>query len=169
MVGELVGTPATCEAQEVSTVPPVQWTSAATMCAAPARGGDCGEERCTAEPPEGLESSLCISRDGENECPGGDYTQRSVYYRSNEDTRTCSACTCDGAASCGGELRTFNDFGCPAGGGTGFPLNSCEQMPVSADYSVGASVTGNAANCSAADVTSMGEATPTGAVTVCCA
>ncbi len=170
MVANVVGNPGTCEAQEVNMVPPVQWSTAATMCAAPARGGDCGEDRCTAQPPAGLETRLCISRSGENECPGGDYTDRSVYYRSNEDTRTCSACTCDGETGvCGGQIRTFDSLGCPSGGGTDRPLGSCESMPVSGDYSVGAVVTGNAANCSAAEMVSMGEATPTGAVTVCCA
>lgn len=164
---ELEGAPGTCTPAPVDSVPPVGWGSTATMCAAPARGGDCGDDRCTAELPAELAADLCIARDGEADCPGGDYTQRSLHYRSNQDSRTCGPCTCGGSSACSAQVFAHNSASCGAGG-QAVPLNTCTDINVSGSYAISAVIDGEG-GCTPSAPAPMGAANPTGPVTVCCA
>lgn len=75
---------------------------------------DCAANQvCAAAPDPAFDSALCIWRNGDNQCPEGPYTQRTVRYAGFADDRTCETCTCgDPAGSCAGTV-TFTD-GCGA-------------------------------------------------------
>lgn len=161
----MVGSPGACTPNVVQTAAPPEWMTTVTFCAAPARGGDCGSERCTATPPEGIATQACISKEGEHQCPGGGYDARTVYHRSVNDARSCQGCTCNGGTACQAQAFAHDSGSC---GGTGQPLpfGDCVDINVSGGYGVTASIPAN--TCAPTDASPSGEASPTNPVTVCC-
>lgn len=169
MSAELAGAPVSCEASLPTTVPEATWESTTTFCSIPMRGGDCGENDCVAGSPDGYATQLCISSDGDIDCPGGDWASRSVVYRSLQDDRTCEGCTCTGPSVCEGEAFAHSNDSC---GGTAenVPFNSCTSIAAPATYSVGVNVDNGSCQVSpASEVAAAGQATPLDPVTVCCA
>ncbi len=124
----------------------------------------------------------CISTDGEVECPGEGYSERSVLFGALEDTRACSRCSCGAARDvhCPGELQVVASYA--AGGVVVDPAEtvaadgSCtaritpNATPVaSVNYSVSYTAASPAASgCEAAGGELSGEVDPVGARTVCC-
>lgn len=166
MRAELVGNPVSCTPDVSMNVAEATWESASTFCAAPPRGGDCGAEECIAASPEGYATSLCISGDGDVECPAGDWNSRTVVYRSFEDKRTCEGCTCSGPSECEAQAFAY-DGGTCNGTPQDVPFGECTNISVSGSYSVGAVATNG--TCEETRATAAGEATPSNAVTLCCA
>ena len=119
----------------VQTAAPPEWMTTVTLCAAPARGGDCVSDHCTASPPEGLATQACVSKEGEHPCPGGGYSARTVYHRSVDDARSCQGCNCNGATSCDAQAFAHDSGSC---GDTGQPLpfGDCVDISVSNSYGV---------------------------------
>ena len=104
--------------------PPATWKKFARACAKTQP-----EQRCTAQQgmcmpaAPGTQFRQCISYSGEkagwSECPS-DYPDRSVFYHSFTDDRSCPACTCNPPAgsTCSGSVSMFGDATC------GAPLSS---------------------------------------------
>ncbi len=166
LLAELSGNPVSCAPNLQENIPAATWGSASTFCAAPVRGGDCGADACIADSPEGFATSLCISGEGDVECPAGEWGDRTVVYRTFDDKRTCEGCTCAGPAECQAQTSAYNSSGC-SGEAQAVSLDTCTDLSVSGDYSVGAAV--NNGSCEASSVTAAGEATPDDPVTLCCA
>ena len=162
----LGGSPVGCTANAAQTVPPATWGSTSTLCAAPASGGDCGGDRCTATPPEGVSTRLCISKEGETDCPGAGYEERTVMHRSFEDQRSCQGCNCSGPPTCTGQAFVHDNASC-SGDGQLLEFDVCVDANVSGDYGISAMLDGG--SCTSTQAAPAGQATPTGAVTICCA
>lgn len=162
----LHGSPGACTPNLVQTAAPAEWMTTVTLCAAPARGGDCGGDRCTAAEPEGIATSACISKDGDHPCPGGGYDARTLYHRSVSDDRSCVGCNCGGSSAC--EAQAFaHDNGSCTDSGQPLPFNSCVDLQVSGTYGVTASIAPT--TCTPSQATPAGQAEPADPVTVCCA
>jgi len=166
MLAAQAGAPTSCTPDVTMTTPEATWASASTFCAAPARGGDCGSDTCIAQSPEGYATQLCISSDGDAECPGGDWSARTLLHRSFDDQRTCLGCTCSGPTACVAQAFAYDSNSCGTGGQE-VPFDSCTNISVSGGYSVGAAVDNG--TCQASEVMPSGEATLTDPVTLCCA
>ncbi len=166
MLAQLDGSPVSCAPEVSMNVAEPTWESASTFCAAPARGGDCGAQECIAGSPDGFATQLCISSDGDVDCPGGGWETRTLLYRSFQDDRTCTGCTCSGPTACEAQATAHDNGSC---GGTpqDVPLSSCTDINVSGSYSVGAVVDNG--TCEQSNVMPAGEVEPSDAVTLCCA
>ena len=164
--GTVVGNPPSCVPDLQVEVAAPSWSEAATLCAAPARGGSCGDDACVAAAPDSIATEVCIANDGDQDCPEGPYSERQVVYRSVNDARTCEGCECSGSTECVGEFRAYNQVACD-GNGDVIELDSCEDLPVSGGYSLGA--TFEPTTCAASEVVAAGEAEPAEPVTICCA
>lgn len=162
----LVGSPGACTPNLVETATPPEWMTTVTLCAAPARGGDCGPDRCTVAAPEELETLACVSKDGDHPCPGGGYSARAIYYRSIDDDRSCEGCSCDGSTTCNATAFAHDSASC-SGDGQPLPFDDCVDINVSGGYGVTASI--EADTCTPGEATTSGEAMATDPVTVCCA
>jgi hypothetical protein len=112
---------------------------------------------------------VCVWREGDQDCPSNLYTDKRVYYRSVKDTRTCSACACDGAG-CGYSWSVFNadDTACAS------PIikltspDQCVQVnPAMGKLRVGVSLEAGG-SCTPSGGMSQGDVTGSDAVTVCC-
>ena len=161
----LAGSPGSCTPNVVQTAAPPEWMTTVTLCAAPARGGDCGSDRCTATPPEGIATQACISKQGDHACPGGGYSARTLYHRSVNDARGCQNCTCDGPGPC--EAQAFaHDSGSCNDSAQPLPLGNCVDIDVSNFYGVTASIAPE--SCTPSQASPAGEAAPAEPLTVCC-
>ena len=162
----LGGSPVGCTPNVAQSVAPATWGTTSTFCAAPARGGNCGGDRCTAPPPEGVATRLCISKEGDAACPGAGYDQRTVLHHDVDDQRSCQGCNCSGPPACTGQAFVHDNGNC-SGGGQALDFNACTDASISGDYGITATLDGG--SCMATEASPVGEATPTGAVTICCA
>lgn len=138
---------------------------------------------CVAAPPAGFEASLCIVKQGVHECSAdGPYSERRIRYAGLEDSRSCSADSCECTAptgSCGGEIRLTDggEFeGCttvratlkPGFGPVGNGANLCQSLPSDAEM-VTYQVDLDNKSCRVGGAASIeGDVTGTGAVTLCC-
>ncbi len=166
MEAELVGNPVSCTAAPGIDAPEATWESASTLCAAPARGGDCGADECIAQSPDGYATRMCISGEGRVDCPAGDWSTRTIVFRSFDDKRSCMGCTCSGPTACEGQAFAHDSTAC-GGVPQDVEFGVCTDISVSALYSVGATVDNGI--CEASDGMPAGDATPTDAITLCCA
>lgn len=76
---------------------------------------------CVPKVASSFTQGVCIYRDGDHACPAQGYTQRTLLYKGENDSRGCEACTCstvNGTLSCKGFLMMYSDNQCPASGGT---------------------------------------------------
>jgi hypothetical protein len=159
---------ATCSpSAQNPTLPAADWATNALACApatALTRSG-CGRGQvCAPEAP--FAGEICILRDGDVPCPQGPYDDRRVYYTAIDDTRTCSACTCN--ADCNYTWYVFDtsDATCSTPLLTLTQENDCVPVnPSSGTIRVGVDVTGT---CQPGGGQPTGSAQGQGAVTVCC-
>jgi hypothetical protein len=125
--------------------------------------------------------SWCVYSEGDQTCPDGPYTERTVYYESLSDSRSCSACTCgDPSGQCeGGGVNFFHDgilSGCNADPATMLVLvgvaeyGSCVDILTETGGPIGVSASEPTpvGSCTPSSVALQGSVTPSGAVTVCC-
>lgn len=159
------GSPGACTPNLQQDIAPTTWGTTTTFCAAPARGGSCGNDRCTAAPPDGVATLLCVSKNGQHDCPGLGYSERTVLHRSVADTRECTGCNCGGQAACDVQAFAHDNDSCNDEGQV-VTLNGCTDLSISGSYGLSTVVQGG--TCSATDATPAGEATPLEPVTVCC-
>lgn len=82
------------------------------ICEAQEREASCsGEKRCMAFENELVaprEGKACIYREGEHECPDGNYLEQRIIFGSYEDTRSCEACE---LLQEPGEIRCLHELG----------------------------------------------------------
>jgi hypothetical protein len=112
-------------------------------------------------------------RDGDHPCPGS-YVDKTLVYTGVSDTRACDACTCGAVAnpSCAGQIAVFSNAGCQGGPLASVVANGSDcDAPGRGAVNNGSymlMVQGNGTACSPSGGAPQGEATPTGAITVCC-
>lgn len=110
------GTPGTCQKEASELIPPVAWDGAIRSCRVPETPLSCndGAGVCLSPAPEGFESAWCIYKQGDVECPGGDFGNKFVFNTNAMDTRECSSCSCGTAGtSCNeGVIQLFDDIDC---------------------------------------------------------
>ena len=146
-------------------VTPAQWTTAGSVCD---DGEDlrCGQGHCLTE----SGGPICVYTEGDRPCPDGEYSDRSVHYRTIEDTRACNDCNCQpfpGEALCAMEF--FDDQVCGAlfefsTSDDGFACYDLTTFP--AGFSLNLA---QADVCYADDPGMSGEAQAVDPVTFCCA
>lgn len=125
----------TCAAgpAQVPAVPPPGWGRIAVGCAAGNLGSDAGCDAGQACLPKS-KGALCISQQGEHDCPGAPYTGRRLYYTAEEDSRTCTNCGCSlGADGCSGTYFGFTTAVCGAAVVTD-PASSTHCINTGADF-----------------------------------
>jgi hypothetical protein len=153
--------------------PDVSWAKRVVGCSAGAqvRGGCALSEQCLPKriAGAGFDVALCIWREGDHDCPSDKYTNKRVYYRDADDTRSCSACACSGA-NCSYRWSVFTD----ADTSCATPIveltspDQCLQVnPAMDKLRVGASITGDGA-CTPSGGASQGAVSGADALTVCC-
>ena len=176
---------ATCDPTVTRTNPTAAWNTA-LVCST--RCSDSGAP-CIIGPTSGFLTRICILQSGDVPCPTTTYVEKSLFYATLSDTRTCSACACNGydGGSCayiGGSrgdassLSVYGASGCSTSAGmwldTTLDLCSLYNGVNSTLSSDPASLTYNPnimhATCSG--VSSMpqptGSVALTGPTTVCC-
>ena len=99
------------------------WTTAAHSCVGSAQyQGGCGlSEVCAPLPIEdGAGFKLCFSREGDQECPGG-WSEKHTFYKSIDDTRACSACSCGSpvGSACSAQISAYGTSNCTQSGSFG--------------------------------------------------
>ncbi len=90
----------------------------------------------------------CISHDGDSDyskCPS-DYPERSIFYQSFSDDRSCPACTCDvpKGSTCAGSISIFADPACGMSIGSALQLDAV--TPKCLDLVPGAALGGKSAS-----------------------
>lgn len=105
---------ATCTPQSPKptvTKPPTSWSTRALGCRAPnIQQIDCAAgEVCATKAPAPFAQTMCISQDGNVNCPAGIYSvKKGTYARGVSDTRDCGACTCGTATgSCTATMTPY--------------------------------------------------------------
>lgn len=160
----------TCTAVSTPTVPAATGaTLEARVCVTPPReGGGCRagtvcRARTTPVP------RTCVVHAGDVTCPA-EYAQRTVFYRSTSDTRTCAGCTCGYASDgCVGDVVAFAGAGC-----TGAVLSTTNTADGTcragnpASYRV-SNIRSSNPRCSASTASPTGCVRDTDPSTVCCA
>lgn len=161
-----------CTPMPIVGVPPPRFYTRWTMCAGDAIAGDCADDELCVPSPAPFEERLCVWSDGEHDCPNEDFAVRELVWDGVDDQRGCDACTCGAmTGTCGGFLRMWGLNMCPEGGIQDIltiQLGDCESYdPQSAKLDGDLEPRDDAA-CPPNDPSPIGEAVPTGTVTVCC-
>jgi hypothetical protein len=149
------------------------WNSEHHACGMPVRGGGgCDTGMACVSKGESF-GGACVRRDGDEMCPTE--WQQVVAYQSADDTRDCSACTCDasGVACTGGSFVVSDDGSCNGGSTPDVTVSGTSCVSVqqhldgfTASYQANAgTVTGSCVPDGGAPV---GGVTPHGPVTFCC-
>jgi hypothetical protein len=152
----------TCDvtAGSTETVPP-RWLDRVRLCGGNAKAGECaGAEVCV--PALGEPEALCIVSDGKKSCPAG-YPKRQLASSGFDDSRGCD-CKCVEEAKCSSEIRPLLRSSCDeTASTTGLSLDACVVINQSF-YSTHVSTVTPAAAAKA-----VGNVTPVGTISICCA
>lgn len=152
-------------------LPDVAFLQKARVCSAPGGLGCGAAQTCVAEAGAPFVLSSCVFKTGAAVCPPAYDEQHLVFAGGlGEDTRGCSACTCDYAGTCPGTTYFYSDNICSSG--TAFVDNdgSCKAFAGSKSIqSLKVLAAGAPAGaCSAEGGAPTGGVTGLGPVTVCC-
>ena len=165
----------TCAGNASTSLPPIGWGHTARACAAPmsdAPGGCGAGALCVARPTTPSPSVLCVWRSGDVACPGAPYSVRSVYFTGVNDTRACTACTCDapGGLTCAAsQISTYADGECPSNpAGSIVGDGGCVSAPGSTSVVRAGPSSPSGSGCTPNPVSATGTVVPTGPTTVCC-
>ncbi len=161
-----------CAAEAEVDIPPAQYGSEVVGCEVESVDGGCADDESCVDAPE--QGEVCIWRDGDHACPGGDFTERTVYFGGDlVDERSCSTCSCGGAeGSCPSSEATLHVGYYCNGEGVGIQADcteacvgpDCEPYAISASLSLGPAV----AVCEPSGGETEGDVTGLEPVTVCC-
>lgn len=144
--------------------------SKSRLCQTTTVDAKCGQNQsCAPATPSEFSGQHCIAQQGELECPtDGNYTDRQILYASINDQRECdkSSCSCEVEGSCGGAMRYGNLLSNPIT--VDLTSSGCPDIPDinSMFFQYLRNPTPDCRLLGAAVVT--GNATPTGATTLCC-
>lgn len=161
-----------CAPQSTFDIPAANYREEVAGCGTDMLDGECdGDASCI---DAGGTGSVCVWQAGDHECPGGDFSTRTVYFRGDiNDERSCSACSCGTPeGSCPTtEARLHEGYYC---NGTSVDVRqNCEEAcfgPGCETFAISAGLSLGAAQASCEPSASEIEGTVTGAdpVTVCC-
>ncbi|HEX7481752.1 MAG TPA: hypothetical protein VF331_28355 [Polyangiales bacterium] len=151
---------------------PASWSVSAVACAAPHLGGGCQTSQVCAphRPAAPFQTQLCVYQAGDVACPASVYTDKRLYDTKIEDTRSCSACTCNDTGTCSYSWKVFDSTDTSCQNPPTLTLNQgeCGQVNPSSDkLRVGVSISGSPA-CSSVGGQPSGGVTESGPITVCC-
>ena len=149
----------------VSTPEPVFDTSVRACGGAVDHGGCADTEVCLPRP-EPPFTDLCVFKEGDNPCPPG-YLDKSVHYAGVNDTRECTACTCDAPTNvqCSSLIHPFSDTLCAVPVNAPFPTDTtCSGSESHLTYET-PTITGA---CAAEPVAPTGTLELTDPYTICC-
>ena len=170
-----VVSPGTCSAVGDGLAPAAPWAIELHVCPVlvAQKGGGCGGAQvCAAKPaaaPYG--GPLCVQRDGSDDCPAGFTETSTAAYDGADDTRACSACSCDPkTVKCsGGGYHAMDENNC-TGGSTWVGNGDCTGTSGELDWNTGSlkpvPATPSAGTCTGA--TPSGNVTPEGPRKLCC-
>jgi hypothetical protein len=157
-----------------ATIEPVSWMVVAKACGDAPTGGGCGPGQvCQPTPAEPFKSGLCIYKIGEQaSCPGHPFTEKHVFYDDADDTRGCSACSCDPpkGGKCSATITVYGDANCTASP-TPFQAGSCGTLPAANTAVVGrqaSNISVTPGTCAPKGGAPTGSVVPTSATTFCC-
>jgi hypothetical protein len=154
-------------AEQDPTIGDVSWKKEVRACttADKLHIGGCAEgEVCAPKTP--FNGSFCVSKTGDVACPNATYSEKHVYYKGVNDTRSCSPCGCDHDCDYSWRVEA-------AGASCSAPFSldsndSCVMLsPTDGKFNVGVQISGTG-SCGATGGQPTGSAAPTGPVTVCC-
>jgi hypothetical protein len=114
--------------------------------------------------------TYCIARSGPRDCAFVSFPARRVYYKTLNDMRDCSPCTCDapaGASCSGGSVQFHDDAACTTGTAPfGPPPLACTNGPkLHGVYKPG---TASGGSCTAHPSQPVGSVDAQNATTLCC-
>lgn len=152
--------------------PPVladpSWQDALIVCEGTVLREGCVKGETCVPTPRGTQR-ICIAREGEQACPSGPYTDRSVLGRAFNDTRDCEACSC-GDGSCVGAVELFTTAACAgvvsASIDTGEP--TCTDIGKSDALSMRFAALREQTACQPSLPAATGEVMPSEQLTLCC-
>jgi hypothetical protein len=108
--------PPVCTADFAAEIPEVDWALEVTGCRGAELGETCDDagRQCLPPVPAGFDDDLCIFANGDLPCPEGDYSEKSVWFSSVDDTRSCGQCICGDPpdATCSGAFEMFAAADC---------------------------------------------------------
>lgn len=151
---------ASCASSASTEIAPAAWDSEWAGCGADAAVGDC--EVCSTNTED-----MCIWQEGDVECDVAGFSEKTLLHSDFTDARECSECSCgDVAGSCDATVTYRALDGCTlAVVGTG-GASECVEV----EFARGADLEfSGTLSCGPADVSPMGDATPTNPITACCA
>jgi hypothetical protein len=159
-----------------ATIEPVSWMVAGKACGnAPIGGGCAASQVCQPTPPKDMwKPGLCIYKDGEqNACPGEPFTEKHVFYGDADDTRACSACSCDApkGGKCTATIKVHTSANCTDASPTTFQAGSCGTLPAANNAVFGreaTNITVTPGTCAPKGGAATGSVVPVNATTFCC-
>ncbi len=163
-----------CSAQATVQIPPAAWSADVRLCApavAPAASGCSGAQVCApATSSPFLSGVYCVARSAPSPlaCPAG-YPAQHVYYEGAFDSRSCTACSCDGPAgiTCTGDVSFYGSSSCRSSPSTvGVPL-SCTGLRDSRAV-MASPLSASGGGCAPRGGAPSGAFTPENPTTVCC-
>ncbi len=146
-------------------VPSALWATEVLGCG-PVVAERCGADSCYAAP-EG--HALCIYRAGDEACPDGPFSERSVAFGSYDDTRACAPCGCGPVedAGCNEQVVGYSDGGCSQNPASLVVAPACTTAPVDFSSARLTAVTPSG-SCAPSAGTPLGAATAAEPTTLCC-
>jgi hypothetical protein len=163
---DLAATP--CMPQASSTVPPVEWATQVAGCELTDAPAACDGGSCVPEIDDASQR-LCVWSEGDVECSGDVFTEKQVLHREVDDTRSCSACSCEAAeGSCGATFTLRAGESCTVASPGGGPEDMCVPIDTPA-RSVELAYDAPEISCPPIGGDPEGAAAPADAITVCCA
>ncbi len=173
-VGSSLPSGGACAPDAGSTVPPVDWSARARLCAPPSTwsSAGCGAgEVCApvAALPFETGTYCVVNNSGVVSCPPG-YPKQRVFYESSTDTRACSACTCGSptGATCTGGTASFYGSTCTGNPGLTMPVpGTCGNLG-GAKVGVFSGVAPTGGSCTPMGGAPTGSFQPESPTTVCC-
>jgi len=163
---------ASCSALDNSVVPPAPtWATTVLGCGSLSLGpGGCSAgDVCVDQPGSPFSQGACVFQRGDQPCPAGRYTERTLVFGGMDDTRACTSCSCNGptGGSCQGSITMKSGAGCTGTTlGTG-SVPGCVDKPLGSGYVIATANTVGA-TCQPNGGAPMGSVTPTEPTTVCC-
>ena len=162
-----------CTPITTGSIPDAGFSERVDLCAPAELEPGCDDTVCVPKPAPPFEAGVCIWQEGNHECPAdAGYTERTVYHRNFEDTRSCSSCSCSAPSGSCPDAEATLYFGYNFVDVVTLEDGQCI-MVASADHdevTAARFYTGNPEwePCQASQGGSNGEATPIEPITVCC-
>ncbi|MEZ4221562.1 MAG: hypothetical protein R3B13_11595 [Polyangiaceae bacterium] len=156
-----------CTPREAHDIAPPAWKQPALLCTRQFAGSACADGICA--PPIPAEAQVCVYKVGDEACPAGPYSVRTLYYTHVTDERACSACTCGNAAeTCTGGVEYYISTLCTGTPDASASISSCKAPPPAGTHALYKATLPDNLTCSPSASTASGDAKADGPLTVCC-